>query len=129
VAICIKRFDGSDGRVSCIVRTEPFVLGDVTDRLTRENAIEGEDYLPLNNVRIEFDSGESEKVITINLVDEKVPKIDKNKEIPKYAVNEDDDEVEEEEEEVDLKFKVIIERPEPEHVKISKKNCCIISIK
>ena len=128
MAICIKRFDGSDGRVSCIVRTEPYVLGDVSERLTRENAIEGEDYLPLNNVRIEFDSGESEKVITINLVDEKVSKIDKTKEAPKHAVNEDDEEVEEEEE-VDLKFKVIIERPEPEHVKISRKNVCIISIK
>lgn len=40
-----------------------------------------------------------------------------------------DDELEEEEEEVAVKFKVIIERPEPSHVKISKKNCCIISIR
>lgn len=62
------------------------------------------------------------------MVDEKVPKM--GTQGKDEGVNADnDDELEEEEEEVAVKFKVIIERPEPSHVKISKKNCCIISIR
>jgi len=41
VDVTIKRFDGSDGRISCMIRTEP-----LTDQLESNNAIEFEDYLP-----------------------------------------------------------------------------------
>lgn len=35
---------------------------------------------------------------------------------------------EEEEEEIDRMFKVILSNPEPAAVKISKKNCCMVTI-
>jgi hypothetical protein len=74
-----------------------------------------------------FESGESEKIIHINLIDAKIPKID-DREKPQVGIQNDDEEVEEEEEQVDIKFKLIVDSPEPNHVKVSKKNCCVISI-
>jgi hypothetical protein len=41
VEIMIKRFDGSDGKISCMIRTEQLV-----DQGSRNNAVEFEDYLP-----------------------------------------------------------------------------------
>jgi len=41
VDITIKRFDGSDGKISCMIRTEP-----LTDQIASNNAVEFEDYLP-----------------------------------------------------------------------------------
>ena len=41
VMITVKRFDGSDGRISCIFKTEQLV-----ETQSRNNAIEFENYLP-----------------------------------------------------------------------------------
>jgi solute carrier family 8 (sodium/calcium exchanger) len=41
VDILIKRFDGSDGKISCMIRTESLV-----DQGSKNNAVEFEDYLP-----------------------------------------------------------------------------------
>ena len=51
-----------------MVRTEPLV----PDKLNPQNAIEFEDYLPKHE-KIEFNSGESEKIVPIYLVNETVP--------------------------------------------------------
>jgi len=90
-----------------------------------ENAVENEDYIPINQT-VEFDSGEIEKMVTINLIDSKVPKIDDEK--PNVNIQGEDEEELNEDEDIELRFKVLIENPS-EHVKISKKNCCIVSIK
>lgn len=39
------------------------------------------------------------------------------------------DDEEDEEDEHGPRFKVVIEKPEPEQVKISKKNCCTVELK
>jgi hypothetical protein len=77
--------------------------------------------------RINFDSGESEKIVHINLIDGRVPKNESEK-TTGAGINDDEEEVEEEDEDLDIKFKLIVEQPEPNHVKVSKKNCCVISI-
>jgi len=41
VCVTVKRFDGQDGRISCMLRTEQLV-----ETQSRNNAIEFEDYLP-----------------------------------------------------------------------------------
>ena len=41
VQIVIKRFDGQDGKISCMIRTEQLV-----DQGSNNNAVEFEDYLP-----------------------------------------------------------------------------------
>lgn len=41
VDIVIKRFDGSDGKISCMIKTESLV-----DQGSKNNAVEFEDYLP-----------------------------------------------------------------------------------
>jgi len=68
VDIIVKRFEGTDGKISCMVRTEPLV----PDKSSTLNAIEFEDYLPKHE-KIEFNSGESEKIVPIYLVNENVP--------------------------------------------------------
>ena len=68
--------------------------------------------------RITFEHGEIEKTITIQL-------LDKSSDIINDKKNDKD---EEEEEEIDRMFKVIISNAEPNSVKISKKNCCLVTI-
>lgn len=85
IAICVKRFDGSDGKISCLVRTEPYILEDPNHH---ENAIENEDYIPVMT-RINFDSGESEKIVYINLIDGKIPKIESEK--TNVGINDDEE--------------------------------------
>lgn len=70
--------------------------------------------------KITFDHGDSKAIVTIDLVDERVPK------------NEDDDQAdvkkEDDDEEISPKFKVFIEDPEPEMVKISAKKMCVVEL-
>lgn len=58
------------------------------------------------------------KTITIELIKDKIKKEDTRQ----------NSEASEESDEPDLKFKVKIEKPQPEGVKLSKKNTCIITI-
>jgi hypothetical protein len=66
--------------------------------------------------------------VPIYLVNERVPEINgKSKDL---GINDEKDEDidEEDEEEHGPRFKVILERPEPAQVKISKKNCCTVEL-
>lgn len=110
-----------------MVRTEAFIVG----KLNSLNAIEFEDYLPKHE-RIEFQSGESEKIVQIKLVkDSSMAAVEgKAKDIgiekPEESKKEEDDE---EEDDHGPRFKVILEKADPESVKISKKNCCTVELK
>jgi len=62
VDVVIKRIEGTDGRISCMIRTEPLIV-DPNQAITAGNmAMEFEDYLPKHE-KIEFLNGESEKLI------------------------------------------------------------------
>lgn len=124
VDIIIKRFEGTDGKISCMVRTEPLIPD--PDKTNPQNAIEFEDYLPKHE-KVEFNPGESEKIVPIYLVNEKVPKADTAKK--GFENEEGTSEDLETEEEFGPKFKIVLEKPEPEQVKISKKNCCTVELK
>lgn len=65
VDVVIERVDGSDGVISCYVKTEAFLPGQTSNL----NAIEFEHYLPKNE-RVEFASGETSKIVQIFLVNE-----------------------------------------------------------
>lgn len=124
VDIVVKRFEGTDGKISCMIRTEPLI----PDKTNPSNAIEFEDYLPKHE-KIEFASGESEKIVPIYLVNERVPQIEgkaKDLGIGESGGGDDD---EDDEDDHGPRFKVVIEKPEPEQVKISKKNCCTVELK
>lgn len=51
----------------------------------------------------------------------------KGKELDEKA-NLDDEDEEDEDEEFGPKFKIVLEKPEPDQVKISKKNCCTVEL-
>lgn len=122
VDIIIKRSEGTDGQISCMIRTEPLV----PDSKSKLNAVEFEDYLPKHE-KIEFASGESEKIVPIYLVNDRLPPSENQKdakELPTVEPEGDDSE----EEDFGPKFKVVIEKAEPNQVKISKKNCCTVEI-
>lgn len=127
VDIIVKRVEGTDGTISCMIRTEPLI----PDKSNPLNAIEFEDYLPKHE-KIEFQHGESEKIVPIYLVNERVPQLGSKeaKEVDDMTGGEvpADDPEEEEEEQVGPKFKVVLEKAEPEQVKVSKKNCCTVEL-
>lgn len=87
------------------------------------NAVELEDYLPKYE-HVTFATGEMDRTVSISIVNEKVHHID-GKAPPKTA---EGDEGSEDEELIEVMFKVIIEKSEPEGVKISKRNCAIVTI-
>lgn len=89
--------------------------------------MEFEDYLPKHE-KIEFAHGESEKIVPIYLVNESVPQID-GKDGKADGDKEEEEEETEEEDAHGPRFKVVLEKPEPEAVKISKKNCCTVELK
>lgn len=118
IDIIVKRSDGSDGKISCIVRTEPF-----TDKGgMSNNAVEYEDYLPCCE-KVTFEHGENEKSIPVHLVTEKI-----NMETAKKADDEGGEDNGSDSDAPELMFKVKIEKAEPEGVKISKRNVCIVQI-
>jgi hypothetical protein len=124
VDIIIKRFEGTDGKISCMVRTEPLLAG-IADA---QNAIEFEDYLPKHE-KVEFNAGESEKIVPIYLVNERVPQAPGTKKDFGIDGEGEEEDLETEDDEHGPKFKVVLEKPEPEMVKISKKNTCIVELK
>ena len=113
IEVTIVRSEGSDGTISCTIRTEP-----LSTTASANNAVEFEDYLPVYE-QITFLHQENEKTIPIKLVTEKVsPPIDDKKEEDGGS----------EDEECDVIFKIKLEKPEPNGVKISKKNVCLVTI-
>lgn len=121
VTVIIKREEGTDGKVSCMIKTE-LMIPDASNPI---NAIEFEDYLPRHE-KIEFAAGESEKIIQIGLVPENAAKEAKSKEVAGlsggHPVHDDEDE------DAGKCFKVLLEKIENDPVKISRKNCCTIEL-
>ena len=124
VDVTIMRMEGADGTISCYIRTEG-----LSEHQTPHGAVEFEDYLPKHE-RVTFVHGENEKTISIMLVREKESGIDQAKllgeEVPKQIADEEDGESAEEV--CDVIFKVKLEKPEPQEVRISKKNVCLVTI-
>ena len=117
IDIQINRVDGSDGKITCIVKTEP-----LTDKGgMNNNAVEYDDYLPCCE-KVTFAHGENVQTIPIMLVTEK-----NNLESTKKADDEGGEDGSESDS-ADLMFKVKIEKAEPEGVKVSKKNTCLVTI-
>ena len=125
VELKLQRIQGSDGKISCIVRSA--ALTD-TAGLAVKNAVEYDDYLPIHE-KVQFEHGENEKTIKIELVsvthvanDENVAKNSKATDGEDLPKPEEDDEI------VDVMFRVLIEKPEPKLVKMSRKNVALITI-
>lgn len=104
----IERTDGSDGKISCVIKTEPYLLDDPGNSL---NAIEFEDYVPKHETVI-FENGENSKVIPITITNERVPKLKTPKEEAFNGQDEREEELEEDAN-VGVKFTVILEKPVP----------------
>ena len=124
VDVVLQRTKGTDGTVSCMLKTDPVSQTADTKSGQGQNAIEYEDYLPKHDM-ITFENGEKEKIIPIMLMHDKVPQIDGK------PMGDDEDENEEEGEGVDIvdvMFKVTLSKPTPEGVKLSSKNRCIVTI-
>jgi hypothetical protein len=103
-------------------RTEQFLTGD--DTANGVNAQDFQDYMPKHE-QIKFMTGEEEKTIQIQLINKKVPGP------PDSKTEGKDDEAEEDEEELlaqEKKFKIRLENPKPDNVKISKHNLCQVTI-
>ena len=114
--VTIKRFDGSDGKISCMIKTEQ-----LTENQSKHNAVEFEDYLPKEE-RVTFLHHELYKQIYIDLVnDDHLPP-------PAETKKEEEDENDSEEADPDVMFKIKLEKPEPMGVKISKKNVCLVTL-
>jgi hypothetical protein len=118
VDIVVKRSDGSAGNISCIVKTEPLTDKNADGVYDASNAVELEDYLPKYE-QVTFATGEMDRTVSISIVNDKVHHID-GKPPGKTA---EGDENSEDEELIEVMFKVIIEKAEPEGVRLSKRNC------
>ena len=118
----LQRTKGTDGTVSCLLKTDPVKSSDKPDA-SDGNAVEFEDYLPRHEM-VTFENGEKEKIVPIMLVNDKVAQIDGK------PIGDDEDESQEGEGEeiVDIMFKVSLSKPSPDGVKLSSKNSCIVTI-
>lgn len=95
---------------------------------TTQSAQEFQDYVPCIQ-KVQFPHQTNEVSVSIELVDLEIQKIDK---IAGDKVFDEEEKKEEEgedsDEECDLIFKVRLDKPEPEGVKISKRNICLVTI-
>lgn len=106
--IKLVRKDGSDGIISCIVNTisnEDIVPG-------KKAAKEGTDFIPIKSKRVEFKAGEVEHKLEIEMPD---------------CEGDEDDNVEPEEADT-VSFAIQLSKPQPNGVKLSKKNTCFVNI-
>lgn len=120
VHLTITRRDGSDGRISCVVDTEPMLADGGPD-----NAEELVDYVPMHE-KVTFENGENEKTITIRLVTDEGKGDGKGTDGPDGQDDAGKDDASSEP--GDKLFKVRIGHPDPEGLKISKKNVCFVTI-
>lgn len=123
VAVKILRTEGTDGDITCKIRTgnQDIYLGG--DKKAEPHV----DFVELHETILEFAHQESEKVVELMLL----PKASHIDGPPtRTGINsepaQEEEEVEEEEE--CLKFYLTMFEPKPEGVKISKKNMCLIEI-
>lgn len=75
--------------------------------------------------KVNFDHGEGERTINIDIINERHPQI-QSKTIGSAKVDNEDDQ--DDGEKPNLMFKVKIEKAEPSIVKVSKKNICYVTI-
>jgi hypothetical protein len=88
----------------------------------QHNAVEWEDYIPLKE-KINFEHHETQKIVPIKLLANDNAHID----LADIGTKSDDGAIDAQEA-MDLMFKILIHKAEPEGVKISKKNVCIVTI-
>ena len=100
VDIKILRSEGSDGKISCMIKTEQLTESGKVG-IAHNSAAEFDDYLPKHE-KVEFDNNENEKTVTINLVNDKMMKQIENKTGGGKVVDEDDEDVEQEGEHQEL---------------------------
>ena len=62
VNIVLQRAKGSDGKISCMIKTDP--VHESATAGHSQNAVEYEDYLPKHEL-ITFEHGEQEKIVPI----------------------------------------------------------------
>lgn len=119
VEIVIQRSNGCDGPISCMIKT----MALHADNALGTNAVEFDDYLPMHE-KVQFDHGETEKVVKIQLMGDNETNVngEKKGETIDHDTNSEKDDL------PDLMFKVMLLNPQPEGVKISKKNICIVRI-
>lgn len=120
--IVINRTNGCDGEISCMVKT----LDLNENNNFGQNAVQFDDYLPMYE-KINFEHGETEKIVKIQLMTDNEDKINETQDKGKED-GDDIEEASEKDEAADLMFKVLLLNPSPEGVRISKKNICIVRI-
>lgn len=102
VFVVIKRENGSDGTISCMIKTDA-----ISDKKTPNTALEFDDYCPMMN-QITFPHSETEVRVPITLIEQKVSDLGGKmmEETDKLDENKDDGDKEgsESEEEVDVMF-------------------------
>lgn len=146
VEVLIERADGTDGAISCHIRTEALILGQQNAQ-NSQNAQPYLDYIPIDE-KLEFAAGENQKIVHIELIDN--GEVEDEPSPVDFGVNSSavntsmsgdgtqsgvstaskkSKKKNEDEDDLGPKFKVIIEKAEPAGVKISKKNCCTVEIK
>ena len=122
VEIEIERVDGSDGTIGCMISTEPLTL-----EPSPQSAQEFEDYLPKHE-KITFKHNETSQKVIIKLVNEKIGASEDVKEFKDIDGEDDGPDEGSEEADPDLIFKVKLDKPEPNGVKISKNNVCLVTL-
>ena len=100
IVVVIKRENGSDGTISCMIKTDA-----IAEKKTPNTAVEFDDYCPMMN-KITFPHSETELRVAIPLVDKKVSDIGEKliEETDKLDENKDEEGEEESDEEVDVMF-------------------------
>ena len=109
VYIKIHRQNGSDGEISCLVRTV------VDENVPGVKAIENKDFVPIKDQKLTFKMGEVEHTLKI--------------EMPDCESVKDDDGEEVEADHIDtVSFAIMLHSPSPEGIKLSKRQVCYINI-
>lgn len=117
IDVKIVRQDGADGSIQCLVQTDKFSADD-----KMACAQEFTDFLPKLE-KMKFAHGETEKIFSVDLV-EKI----KGQDVDGVDTKKDASDSASETAEQELMFKIKISDPQPNEVKISKKNVCIVTI-
>jgi hypothetical protein len=126
VEIKVSRLDGSAGEVHCYVTSEMIAVN------SPSQAKEYEHFLPIEK-KVVFASGETESSVAVELLPNG-HKMEGDIQVEEKGKTADDGSgdgsggEEEEEEEPDLIFKIKLDRPSSDGVKISRKNICFVTI-
>ena len=105
-----------------MISTEPLTM-----EPSPQSAQEFEDYLPKHE-KVTFKHNETSQKVIIKLVNEKIGAAEDVKEFKDVGDEDEEEEEGSEEGEPDLIFKVKLDKPEPNGVKISKKNVCLVTL-